>query len=218
MASIDSLTFDLTDCSLRQQSESHRGWMNSAGVAHMLRFHPGPPDRPFDLSDRDAAAEFYRRQCADNGGVMLAMELTTAAGAEALRGLFKYRAPVPGSPAMYYVGILWLPFQECNFQINFEAMEAGTTGVREAAVMLIAGDSWPMPQQEEIPVIDSEEELQALYRAARVRQLPSDDERYDDGFPHHPLSLVRARLAEVIATVTLDASTRGLKPFRLSNK
>ena len=78
----------------------------------------------------------------------LAMERTTAAGAEALRGLFKYRAPVPGSLAMYYVGILWLPFQECNFRINIEAVETGITCVRESAVMVIAGDSWPMPQQE----------------------------------------------------------------------
>jgi hypothetical protein len=44
MASVDSLTFDLTDCALREQGEGHRGWTNSAHVAHTLRFHPGPPD------------------------------------------------------------------------------------------------------------------------------------------------------------------------------
>jgi hypothetical protein len=152
----------------------------------MLQFHLSPPDWPFDLTNLDAATEFYRRQCADNSGVMLSMERTSAAGGEALRGLFKYRAPVPGSLAMYYVGILWLPFQECTFQVNIEAMETGTTGVREAAVMVMAGDSWPMPQQQEIPVINSEEDLQALYLAA-----------------------------EVIATATLEASARGLTPFRV---
>ena len=124
LASINSITFDLADCSLRQQSANHRGWMNSAGVAHMLRFYPGPPDWPFDLNDLNAATEYYWQQCANNGGVMLAMEITTVAGAEALRGLFKYRAPLPGSLAMYYLGILWLPFHDCNFQINIEAMES----------------------------------------------------------------------------------------------
>ena len=44
---------------------------------------------------------------------------------------------------MYYVGILWLPFQECNYQLHVEAMETGMTGGREAAVYLIARDRWP---------------------------------------------------------------------------
>jgi hypothetical protein len=216
MAGIESLTFDLTDCSLREQSESHRGWMNSAGVAHSLRFNPGPPDWPFDLTSPDAAAEFYRKQCAHNGGVMLAMEVTTAAGVEALRGLFKYRAPVPRSLAMYYVGILWVPFRECNFQVNVEAMEAGTTGTREAAVMLIEGDRWPKPPADTPPVVlKSAEELFARLGSAPVRQLPSDDERHDASFPRHPLSQVRARLAEVVATARLDPGAGPLTPFRV---
>jgi hypothetical protein len=216
MAGIESLTFDLTDCSLREQSQSHRGWMNSAHVAHMLRFHPGPPDWPFDLTKPDEAAEFYRKQCADNGGVMLAMEVTTAAGAEALRGLFKYRAPVPGSLAMYYVGILWLPFQECRFQVNVEAMEAGTTGTREAAAMLNEGDRWPKPPADTPPVVlKSAEELFERLGSAPVRQLPSDDERYDASFPDHPLSQVRARLGQVVTSVRLDPGAGRLAPFRV---
>jgi hypothetical protein len=49
--------------------------------------------------------------------------------------------------------------------------------------MIILGDSWPTEKQEAIGVINSQEELEALYRSARVRHLPSDDERYDEGFP-----------------------------------
>lgn len=216
MTGIDSLTFDLTDCSLEEQSENHRGWMNSADVAHKLRFDRGPPDWPFDLTNPDEAAAFYRKQCADNGGTMLAMEVTTAAGAEWLCGLFKYRAPFPGSLAMYYVGILWLPFQECQFQVNVEAMEAGTTGAREAAVMLIEGDQWPTPPPDTPPVVlNSAEELFEQLRTAPIRQLPSDDERYDSSFPDHPLSQVRARLAQVLASARLDLDAGRLTPFRV---
>jgi hypothetical protein len=75
-----------------------------------------------------------------------------------------------------------------------------------------------MPPQEEIPVINSEEELRALYRSARVRQLPSDDEHYDRAFPHHPLSLVRARLAEIITTAKPDAGAGELTPFRVGKR
>jgi hypothetical protein len=214
MASVESLTFDLKDCSLRDQSESHRRWMNSTHLAHMLQFHAGPMDWPFDLTRPNEAGEFYRKQCADKGGLMLAMNVTTAAGVEALRGLFKYRAPVPGSLAMYYVGILWIPFQQCRFQINLEAMETGTTGLREAAVMLIERDRWPPPDTAPV-VLKSAEELFERLGSAPVRQLPSDDERYDPSFPDHPLSRVRKRLAEVAASARLNPDTGRLEPFRI---
>jgi hypothetical protein len=216
MVDIESLTFDLTECSLREESESHRGWMNSAGVVLLLRFHSGPPHWEFDLTEPDVAAEFYRKQCADNGGVMLSMEVTTVAGVEALRGLFKYRAPVPGSLSMYYVGILWLPFEECRFQVNIEAMESGPTGFREAAVMMIEGDRWPKPPEDTPPIVlKSAEELFEKLGSSPVRQIPSDDEQYDHSFPDHPLTQVRARLAEVVATAQWKANTGQLTPFRV---
>jgi hypothetical protein len=213
--SVDSLSFDLTDCSLQEHGDNRRGWMSSAEVAHLVRFQPGPPDWPFDLTDPEGAAAFYREQCADNGGVMLSMDMTTLDGCEALHGLFKYRAPTPRSLAMYYVGILWIPFREGRFQVNVEAMEIGRTGVREAAVALLEGDAWPKPPADAPPIkVKSAEELFARMRSSPVRPAPSDDEKYDQSFPDHPLSKVRARLSEVMATLKLDASARAMKPFR----
>jgi hypothetical protein len=107
MVSVNSVTFDLSDCILREQSEAELAWMNSACVAHRLCLHAGPPRWQFDFTTPSAAAEFYRQQAAENGGAMLSLDPVTAAGVEGLRGLFKYRAPVPGSLAMYYVGIEW---------------------------------------------------------------------------------------------------------------
>jgi hypothetical protein len=214
--SVDSLTFDLTDCSLQEHDDNRRGWMNSASVAHLLRFQPGPPDWPFDLLDPEGAANFYRAQCADNSGAMLSMDTATLDGCEALHGLFKYRAPAAQSLAMYYVGILWIPFRRGRFQVNVEAMEIGETGMREAAVALLEGDAWPKPPADMPPIrVKSAEEMFARMRSSPVRQLPSDDEKYDPSFPDHPLSKVRARLSGVMATLKLDASARAMKPFRI---
>ncbi|HEV2970880.1 MAG TPA: hypothetical protein VGY55_12990 [Pirellulales bacterium] len=215
MASINSITFDLSDCSLREQSEGHRGWMNSLQVAQKLQFQPGPPEWPFDLTNPIGATDFYRRQCMQNGGAALSIEVTTVTGAEALLGLFKYRAPIPGSLAMYYVGILWIPFQECRFQINVEAMEVGTTGTREAAVMLILGDAWPKPRPNTLQVVTSSKDLIEQLARTPVRRLPSDDEQYDKSFPDHPLSRVRARLGRVMATLRLDSGALSLTPFHI---
>ncbi len=140
MTHIESLTFDLGDALPHEQGEHVRSWITPERVAIRLQFHPGPPNWSFDLKDPEAAREFYGRQCAELGGAMLQVVPVQAAGVEALRGLFKYRAPVPGSLAMYHVGILWVPFQDSNFQVNIEAVERGTTGGREAAVSLILGD------------------------------------------------------------------------------
>jgi hypothetical protein len=82
MVSIDSLTFDLSDCSLEEQSEDHRMWVNSIGVAHKLQFDIDPIDWPFDLTDSAAGAEYYRRQCAELGGAMVSLEVTMTAGVD----------------------------------------------------------------------------------------------------------------------------------------
>lgn len=210
MVSINSLTFGLSGCQLQEQSTNHRVWLNSAQVAHRIQFEPGLPDWPFDLTDLTRATEFYRQQSAELRGVMLSLEVTTAAaGAEVLRGLFKYRA---SSVRMYYVGILWLPFQEGLFQINVEAMETGITGLRECFVLVsepgllaatIASANTPS-------VVLSTEEL----AASPPPESPSDDERWDNFFPDHPLTKVRRRITEVLATLELDASPRSLTPFR----
>lgn len=219
MTSVNSLTFDLTDHELVHQGDTERIWVSADHVAHRLKFDPGAIYWPFDLTDPDGARAFYRRECEQNAGVMLEMEPITVAGVEGLSGVFKYRSPVPGSLGMAYVGILWLPFRDCWFQVNVEAVEQGATGMREAAAALIEGDNWPMEPQTEIPVINSKEELDAMYARARqqpLRRLPSDDAKYDASFPQHPLSLVRAGLARVFTTAQLRPDARRLQPHRIS--
>lgn len=219
MASIDALTFDVAGCKLVRQAESERIWVHPDQIAHRLKFDQGSIYWPFDLTDPDAARAFYRQECEQNRGVMLEMDPVPIAGVEGLTGVFKYRSPIAGSLGMAYIGIVWLPFQNCRFQVNVEAVEQGDTGMREAAVMAMEGDKWPMEPRAEIPVINSQEELDALYAKARerpLRRLPSDDAKYDASFPQHPLSLVRARLARVIATARFGSDVSGLLPHRIS--
>lgn len=175
-------------------SYQFRSSLKSSNVCHLLRFEPGSPDWPFDLTDSTAATELYQRQSKDLGRVMLSLKVTTVAGAEALRGLFNYRAAT-NIFAMYYAGILWLPFQNCNFQINVEAMENGLTGARETFAVIIDHNSWPSPPPDTPPVpFESVEESFRRLMSAPVCQWPSDNERYDKPLPNHPLSKVRTRI------------------------
>lgn len=223
MLNINSISFDLTDCSLHHSDDKNeRGWTNEYGVAHLLRFHQTPPQWPFDLSNPDGARKFYSEQCASNGGVMLTMDIQTIDNIEVLRGIFKYRAPMPTSLAMYFVGILWIPFSNYNYQLNIEAMEQGTTGMREAVVYAMNPDRYAdlmsAATEEPEPVqVSSAEEMYAHMRSKSLRSLPSDEEQYDSLFPDHPLSLVRGRLAKVCDTLKMDKMWwQELKPFRIS--
>jgi|SRR5665213_161882 len=147
------------------------------------------------------------------------MQVITIDGIEALRGLFKYHAPGPNRLAMAYIGILWLPFETCRFQINVEAMELGTTGMREAIVMSLNRENSPQFEQSGNPlVIENEEQLNAVYEAVLKkppRHLPSDDVKYDAGFPDHPLSQVRARLDKIVESLKFDGGVKALTPFRV---
>lgn len=214
MTGLDSLSFDLDGCVLRQEGPGQRLWMNGDGVAHLLRYSDTPPAWTFDLTQPSSASEFYGQQCASMGGAMLSLAVTAAGGREALAGLFKYRAPVEGSLAMYFVGIIWVPFQTCTFQINVEAVETGTTGLREAAVMLAEPDSQPLSFEPPV-VVSSAEELFAKMRSKQLSAIPADDERWDQSFPDHPLSRVRARLSRVSESLRFADDTRSLAAFRL---
>ncbi len=217
MASIESLTFECPACEPVRQAEGERVWLGAQQVAYSLRFTRGEISWPFDLTDLDAAREFYTRQCAENLGVMLEMDAVRAAGAEALCGVFKYRSPIAGSSGMAYVGILWLPFRDCRFQVNVEAVETGLTGVRETTVMAIEGDNWPKEPQSEPLVVKSWAELHAVAAKTPPRHFPSDHRKYDGSFPQHPLSRVRASLARVIATAQLGPDASGLLPHRVGS-
>ena len=215
MPNVRWLTFDVGDAGLRVRDTNRRAWVTDEGVAIQIEFFPDPPDWPFDLTELEAARDYCGRECVAQGGVMLSLDPVAAAGAEALRGLFKYRAPVPDSLGMYYVGILWVPFQSCCFRVSAEAVEQGTTGDRETAVASLLGDAWPGPRDE--PTRDEargQEPIETL-RAVPVRVLPSDDEEFDTGFPDHPLTLVRSTLAHILSTAKLDPAIRGSAPFRL---
>ncbi|WP_165073071.1 hypothetical protein [Paludisphaera rhizosphaerae] len=218
MLTVESLRFYPSDFELREGGLIRAAWMSPRGIAQTVQHGSDAIDWPFDLTQPGEAREFYRRQCEANGGAMIAVEVIEVAGFETLGGVFKYRSPDPNSLGIYYVAILWLPFRDCWFQVNIEAVERGTTGIREAAVMMLDRDAWPTPEGEP-ELIPPGVDYTTFVRRKPIRSIPSDDPKYDEKFPDHPLSLVRRRMIEIIATAEFDARVaRDLRPFRLKRK
>lgn len=213
---LPSISFDLADRQLVQESPRHRMWRDASNVYLKAEVVQNGPGWPFDLRDPEAAAAFYGQQCREQfHGVMLEMEVVQCAGHEALRGLFKYRSPVPGSMGMMFVHILWLPFQEWRAQINVEATEHGTTGARETAVSLIEGPA-PAAHEQAPVMVSSVEEMFQKMRERPLVALPADDAKYDEHFPQHPLSQVRRQMDHLMASLSVNEAPSRCQPYRLA--
>lgn len=72
----------------------------------------------------------------------------------------------------------------------------------------------PAKSSEEPVVLTSMDEFFARRRQAQVRVLPSDDKKYDEAFPEHSLSRVRAMLEHFRQHVQLNKKLVNQKPYR----
>ena len=191
--SIHSISFDLTACVLTEEDENRRAWISSSHVAHTVQFRAEAIEWPFDPLNLEDARRFYREQSAENGGEMISFASIRVLDRDTFYGFFKYRHPSIDL-AMSYLGVLWLTLDNCWYQINVEAFEHGTAGVREAVVMTMGEGQWHNSQPSDT-----------------VQVQPSDDERYDSLFVEHPLSHVRTRLKEIISSVSIAIPSRKLR-------
>lgn len=70
--------------------------------------------------------------------------------------------------------------------------------------MLKLGDAWPMSDEPAV-VVKTAEELFSRMGNAKLKVLPSDREEFDEMFPDHPLTKVRARLQKILDTIKFEA-------------
>lgn len=207
------IRFHRDDWRFEEETPQSLLWITPQGDAVKLQLASRASHWPFDLRDEAAARDFYTRECDSLSGALIELAVSRIRSFEALTGIFKYRSPVPQHLGMYYVGIVWLPFESCVFQINIESLERGTTGAREAAVALI--EKPESPTQDEPELLTSMEDFFERVRNAKVRVLPSDAPKYDDAFPEHPLSKVRRMMAQFEKDAVFEKRLSTLKPFRV---
>ncbi len=104
------------------------------------------------------------------------------------------KLPLPDRPGQLFVASITVPRAASTAVLSHGAMEVGTTGLREAAVLAESGgpDAVYAPHP---------------YAPRTESKLPwhhADDARYDERFLDHPLSRVRRWLRGALDTVRLD--------------
>ncbi|MCH8619592.1 hypothetical protein [Undibacterium sp. TS12] len=108
-------------------AQNNQSWYTETRDPVRIQLFGPPASWSFDLRDEKAAHAFFYAQSQSFGGALLDIAVETIAGVECLVGVFKYKSPIPDHSGMYYVGIVWLPFEKFLFQVNFESLEQGTT-------------------------------------------------------------------------------------------
>ncbi|MEU4803905.1 hypothetical protein [Actinosynnema sp. NPDC023587] len=176
-------------------------WANPVtGDRVSLQYFDLVPDLPAPLEDlarlRHDLAVVY-----GESGCLIEAHTLLLGGVPALFQVLK--VPIPNQPAgQVFVASFTVPRAGSSAVLMTQAVERGTTGVREAVLAARVGfDRWLMPHP---------------YAPEVKGRLPfhaGDDPRFDQEFPDHPLTRVRAWAHHVIRTATVDPRFAALPPF-----
>ncbi|MDY7227920.1 hypothetical protein [Hyalangium rubrum] len=213
MPSLDDLRLDLTGWTPKQHSESEAYWFNASGDLLSLHFFSEPPDIPVPLEDLSGLRATYRKSMHEVGGGIVEVDTVPLAGLRAIRTVFKFPQQPKG---MTYLATLTLPFAECSYVLKVQCPEQGTTGVRDSSVFAEAMAQVQLSTQEEVQRWMQEQWAQDPYEPSDrgpVRRNRSDDARYDERFPEHPLSRARRALAHLERTVKVTPALSQARPF-----
>jgi tetratricopeptide (TPR) repeat protein len=177
-------------------------WKNAHGDtlrADVATRADGPP-RAFDLT---VARGFYRREAAQYEGGIVSVEAVDAGGVRSLEVIDKRRRGL----GYAYRGVLAIPMGRSGFTLTTNAIERGTTGVREAVVTahLVGRGDLKIEPGDKVIRGWFQDPYDADYQG-NVLHCLSDDERLDALFPDHPLSRTRAYLQRMRKSVAIDAS------------
>ena len=213
--SISDLSFHKESWELYDNFDTNISWFTEERDAARLQLFNEPYTWPFDLGEEAAARTFFENQSIGMGGALIQMNVEEISGLESLVGIFKYRSPVPDHMRMFYIAVIWIPFKEFCFQINFESLETDPTGAREAAVSLI---EIPTPvESDEEPELITGDELFARMGQSQIVLSQSDDPKYDAGFPEHPLTKVRSYIQHLRDNLVINKDLLKQKRHRLNN-
>ena len=197
---------------LQHEDEGVAMFRNALGDVLTVNYFPAVPDIQAPIDDVGALRSFYRHTAANHGLALIEVDTAKLTTLSAVRTLLKAR--MDRIRGFAFIGAYTLAFSDRSYVIKVESVERGTTGMREAAILVING------------VVDIDESTGELigweqdpydpsYRGKFMRN-QADDPKFDAEFPEHPLTKVRRYLKELEISIRIDPTLRGLHPFAYS--
>jgi len=182
----------------RAESADEISWVHPTFPAVLsINYFELPPDVPYD-SPVEELRDFYRPMVTRSGGGLIKVDVTDIQHLRCIETIFKLPREERG---VLYIGALTIPFVDRSYVIKVQAIEQGATGIREAMI-------WPQLNAAGVVSIDeagrmtgwSADPYDNTVTEGFLMNL-AEAVHYDAQFPSHPLSLVRAKLEEIVRSV-----------------
>lgn len=184
-------------------------WVNPEQSALIsLYFFNIPPDLP-TVKNTDELRNFHRHSISASGGGIVEVSLFNLHNVPSVKTIFKIPQEEHG---MTYLASVTIPFENCSFVIKTQAIETGTTGMRDNLILS------RFLQNGEVTFDDNglknwfEDPYEPSFRSGTLMN-KSEREEYDSDFPDHPLSIVRSMMNKAIQEVVLKDELKYLNTF-----
>ncbi|MBR8837493.1 MAG: tetratricopeptide repeat protein [Stigonema ocellatum SAG 48.90 = DSM 106950] len=208
---LQAVRFNTLDWQLVEITSERVVWENELADRLSLSYSNQPPDIGVDPFDLDALRKFYRGFVREANIGIVSVDHISLDTTPAVQTIFK----VPQQPhGMDYIGFYTLPYATFSYIIEIRAAEHGITGLRDSLVFNeFLSNISERSTDEPIPRGWFQYPYDPTYTEGILRN-QSEDAKYDDQFPDHPLSRVRRYLAAIAQSITIDEAVKNAPQFR----
>lgn len=202
---------------LLNETPTSISWASDTGLAITLNVIPGlnasfPP--PGDL---DRMRSVYREEALSYQGGLVEAEPREVGGIYYNWVMMKFplgmlQSPPDNRPGFGYQLNAVFPTTEGRYVLQVAAAEAGTTGIRESAGIIIfmkqegVSDLAAAAKSFRRDPYDHAHDARALFNVC-------DERRYDSSFPQHPLTRCRAEMDRLLKSVVISDRIRRIAQF-----
>jgi len=207
---IDRVHLDESGWKLREKNSDIKVWDNEVGDILSLNFFDKKPDIPVSLSNITELRKFYRKMVTEAGGGIIKIEVIKIKELQAIENIFK----MPMQPSgMIYVASFTIPFRDKSYVIKVQCPEQGITGERDSVVFASFANFDDEDDEDFDPFKGWMKDPYDESLTNGLLMNLSEDEKYDEKFPNHPLSRARKSLDQNKNTITFDEKLFDLPSF-----
>ena len=213
---LKELRIDDSGWRLEQEDESVLSWKDRGGDEITLRVDASIDDFPvpFDLAK---LRDVFRAKAKNEKGGIVEVESFKIADVTGIRVLCKYPQTPPLSPTGWtYKSQLIIPMQKSALILQVTSPEIGTTGIREALVMMIESAKGGLGKNPEQGGVTFHKDPYDSKYDKDARFFLSDDSKYDNSLADHPLSRCRRKTNALMALLTVGENIQREAVYKTS--
>jgi len=192
-----------------EENDARIVWVNPEESALIsIYFFNIPPDLP-TIKNVDSLRNFYRHSIAASGGGLIEVSTFDLQNFPSVKTIFKIPQQEGG---MTYLTSVTIPFENCSFVIKTQAVEVGTTGIRDTFVLNRFLESGEVTFDDKGLKNWFEDPYDPTFKGG-ILMNKSEQEQYDTEFPQHPLSIVRTSIIKAIQEIDFKPEVKELQGF-----